>query len=63
MAYLAKTMATASFRILSPNTNMYNIGSTSMALNMANVATGSTADISEPKVKLSSMSNLYTTPT
>lgn len=32
---------------------MFNTGSTSMAWNMATVATGSTADINEPNAKLS----------
>ena len=45
-------MATASLRILSPNTNMFRVGSTFKAWKMANVATGSTADIIEPKAKL-----------
>lgn len=41
------------FKILSPKTNMFSTGSTSMAWKIATVATGSTADISEPKAKLS----------
>lgn len=51
-AYLNMTIETASFRTLSPNTNMLRVGSTSKAWKMARVATGSTADISEPKAKL-----------
>lgn len=50
--YLNMTMETASFRTLSPNTNMLRVGSTSSAWKIARVATGSTADISEPKAKL-----------
>lgn len=46
------TIDTASFRILSPNTNMFSVGSQSSAWNMASVATGSTADIREPNAKL-----------
>lgn len=45
-------METASLRMLSPNTNMLRTGSTFRALKMAMVATGSTAEISEPKAKL-----------
>lgn len=41
------------FKILSPNTNMFKTGSTSMAWKMATVATGSTADIKLPNAKLS----------
>lgn len=50
--YLVRTMETASLRILSPNTSMLRTGSTLRALKMAMVATGSTAEISEPKAKL-----------
>ena len=50
--YLVITMDTASFKMLSPNTNMFRVGSTSSAWNIAKVATGSTADINEPKAKL-----------
>ena len=46
------TIETASFRTLSPNTSMLRVGSTSRAWKMANVATGSTADINEPNAKL-----------
>jgi hypothetical protein len=53
IVYLVNTIATASFRMLSPKTNMYNTGSMSSALKMANVATGSTAETSEPNAKLS----------
>ena len=56
---LVSTMATASFRILSPKTSMYKTGSISSALNMARVATGSTADTSEPRAKLSRAFNEY----
>ncbi len=45
-------MDTASFRMLSPNTSMLSTGSTFRALNMAIVATGSTAEIRDPKAKL-----------
>lgn len=51
-AYLVMTIETASLRILSPNTNMFNVGSTSKAWKMASVATGSTAEISDPNAKL-----------
>lgn len=54
-------METASLRILSPNTNMYSTWSTLRAWKIAKVATGSTADISEPKAKLSTKVNGYTT--
>lgn len=47
-----RTMETASLRMLSPKTNMLRTGSTLRALKMAMVATGSTAEISEPKAKL-----------
>lgn len=50
--YLVMTIETASLRILSPNTNMFNVGSTSNAWKIASVATGSTAEIREPKAKL-----------
>ena len=49
---LVMTMATASLRTLSPNTSMFRVGFTSRAWNRARVATGSTADIRAPKVKL-----------
>lgn len=55
--YLDRTMDTASLRILSPNTNMLSSGGTSRALNMARVATGSTAEMSAPNAKLSTRSN------
>lgn len=45
------TIDMASFRMLSPNTNMLSMGSTSSAWNIATVATGSTAEIREPKAK------------
>lgn len=57
LIYFVNTIATASFRILSPNTNIYKIGSMSKALNIARVATGSTAETSEPKAKLVLASN------
>lgn len=47
-----RTIETASFRMLSPKTSMLRTGSTLRALKMAMVATGSTAEISEPKAKL-----------
>ena len=46
------TMETASLRTLSPNTSMLSVGFTSRAWNIASVATGSTADINAPNVKL-----------
>ena len=51
-AHLVNTIETASFNTDSPNTNMLRVGSTSRAWNMARVATGSTADMRDPKVKL-----------
>ena len=45
-------METASLRMLSPNTSMLSTGSTLRALKMAMVATGSTAEMSDPKAKL-----------
>lgn len=45
-------MDTASLSMLSPNTSMFNVGSTLRALKMAIVATGSTADTSDPYAKL-----------
>ena len=45
-------METASFSTLSPNTSMLRVGLTSSAWKMASVATGSTAEIREPNVKL-----------
>lgn len=55
---VVSTIATASFRILSPNTSIFNTGSTSRAWKIASVATGSTALISEPNAKLSMKLNL-----
>lgn len=52
VAYFVRTIATASFRMLSPNTNMFNNGSAFNAWKIANVATGSTAEINEPNAKL-----------
>jgi len=46
------TIETASLRILSPKTNILSVGSTSKAWKIARVATGSTAEISEPNAKL-----------
>jgi len=46
-----RTIDMASFRMLSPNTNMLRMGSTSRAWKMATVATGSTAEISDPNAK------------
>ena len=45
-------METASFRTLSPNTSILRVGLTSRAWKMARVATGSTAEIRAPNVKL-----------
>lgn len=45
-------METASLSTLSPNTNMLRVGSTFRAWNIASVATGSTADMRDPNVKL-----------
>lgn len=47
-----RTIDTASFKTLSPKTRMYKVLSTSSAWKMASVATGSTAEMSEPKTKL-----------
>ena len=52
VAHLVSTMETASFRTDSPNTSMFSVGSTSRAWNIASVATGSTAEIRLPNVKL-----------
>jgi len=49
---LVSTIDTASFNILSPNTNMLRVGSTLSALNIAIVATGSTAETNDPNAKL-----------
>ena len=49
---VVRTMATASLRMDSPNTNMLRMGSTSRAWKMASVATGSTAEMREPNAKL-----------
>ena len=57
MTDVVSTMAHASLSTLSPNTSMYSIWSTSMAWKIASVATGSTADISEPNAKLSTRLN------
>ena len=46
------TTATASLSTLSPNTSMWSVGSTSSALKMASVATGSTAEINAPNTRL-----------
>jgi len=45
------TIDMASLRMLSPNTNMLSMGSTSRAWKIATVATGSTAEMREPKAK------------
>ena len=45
-------METASLSTLSPNTNMFRVGSRLRAWNIASVATGSTADMRDPNVKL-----------
>ena len=45
-------METASFSTLSPNTSILRVGLTSRAWKMARVATGSTAEIRAPNVKL-----------
>lgn len=55
-SYLVRTIETASLRMLSPNTSMLRTGSTLRALKMAMVATGSTAEINEPKAKLQQVS-------
>lgn len=55
--HLVRTIATASLSMLSPKTNMFKTGSTSRAVKMARVATGSTADINDPKARLSVNSN------
>ena len=52
MTVVVITIATASFRIDSPNTNICSTGSASSAWKIARVATGSTAEIREPKAKL-----------
>ena len=57
-AHLVSTMETASLRTDSPNTSMLSVGSTSKAWNIASVATGSTADMRLPNVKLKT--NAYT---
>ena len=48
---LYSTIATASFNNASPNTNTSKSGSTFKALNVAKVATGSTAQIKEANAK------------
>ena len=53
------TIETASLRILSPKTNMFNVGSTSNAWKMASVATGSTAEISDPNAKLQKIKDRF----
>lgn len=58
ITYVVSTIETASFKTLSPKTSMYRTSSTFMAWNMASVATGSTADIREPKAKLSDNDSL-----
>ena len=55
---VVRTIAMASFRILSPKTNMLRTGSIFKAWKMATVATGSTAEIRDPKAKLSINDNL-----
>ena len=52
MLYSTLPIATASFKMDSPKTNMFKTGSTSNAWNIASVATGSTAEISDPNAKL-----------
>jgi hypothetical protein len=52
MMVRVRTMDTASFKTLSPKTRMYKVLSTSSAWKMASVATGSTAEMSEPNTKL-----------
>lgn len=58
-SYFVRTMETASLRMLSPKTSMLRTGSTFRALKMAIVATGSTAEINEPKAKLQQGSENY----
>lgn len=55
--YVARTIETASFRMDSPNTNMFRTWSISRAAKMASVATGSTAEIKAPKAMLSAKFN------
>ena len=54
MNYLNKTIETASLSTLSPNTSEYSVGSAliSFAPRIESVATGSTAEMSEPNNKL-----------
>lgn len=59
---VAKTIETASLRMDSPKTNMFKTGSMSSAWKMARVATGSTAEMSEPKAKHSGKLKLYAKP-
>ena len=49
--YEVRTIETASLRMDSPKTSMLRTGSTSKAEKMAKVATGSTAEIKDPKAK------------
>ena len=55
--YEVKTIETASLRMDSPKTNMFKTGSTSRAEKIASVATGSTAEMRDPKAKDSTSDN------
>ena len=55
-------MPIASLNILSPNTIAYKFSSASISLNIANTATGSVADMREPKAHASYIVNSYDIP-
>ncbi|KAI9578578.1 hypothetical protein GQX74_009152 [Glossina fuscipes] len=53
LTYPLKTIATASFRTDSPNTNAYKLTSTCKSWNIARMVRGSVGDINAPKYKVS----------
>ena len=62
ITHVARTMATASFNMLSPKTSMYSNGSTANAWKIAKVATGSTAEIRAPNANASMARSSKTRP-
>lgn len=53
LIYPLKTIATASFKTLSPKTNAYIFTSTFKSLKIAKMVSGSVGEISAPKYKVS----------
>lgn len=51
--YPLKTIATASFKTLSPKTSAYKLTSTCRSLNIASIVSGSVDEIKAPKYRVS----------